>query len=252
MPPDNEPEAKANAKDSRPFLVRHGQKMAALLFWLILLGGYQIYAWRAGLTPLGAVRELAAFLSENPLGWLVFIVVYAARPLILFPATLLTIAAGFVFGAVLGVALTIVGANASAMVAYLVGRYFGGDVLEEGDGNEGFLARYTKPLRENSFETVLIMRFIFLPYDLVNYAAGFLKIRAAPFILATFLGSLPATLSFVLFGASIGVEALSGTPELDWRILGASAALFVASLALSQFFKRRRRRIDTKTPDKEA
>ncbi len=219
------------------FVVRHGRKLAALFFWIIVLGGYQIYAWQAGLAPLGAVRELAAFMSENPLGWLIFVAVYTLRPLILFPASLLTIASGFVFGPVLGTALTVVGANASAMVAYFVGRYFGGEVLE-GEG-EGVLQRYTRRMRENSFESILVMRFIYLPYDLVNYAAGFLKIRPLPFILATALGSIPGTLSFVLLGASVGVGALSGDPDFDPRVLIASAVLLVISLILSRYFKHR-------------
>lgn len=223
------------APTQMPFLVRHGQKLAALFFWAVLLGGYQIYAWRAGLTSLGAVRELASFMSENPLGWLIYVAIYTLRPLVLFPASLLTIASGFVFGAVLGTALTVVGSNASAMVAYLVGRYFGRDVLESKD--EGILQRYARRMRENSFETILVMRFVYLPYDLVNYAAGFLKVRPFPFILATALGSIPGTLSFVLLGASAG--ALSGEADFDIRILLASAILLVAGLALSQYFKRR-------------
>lgn len=231
---------KEGGTESKSFLARHWQKIAALFFWAIILGGYQIYAWQAGLSPIGAVRELADFMAANPLGWLIFLAVYALRPLVLFPATLLTLAAGFVFGPVLGVVLTIIGANTSAMVAYYVGRFFGGEVIE--DGGEGFIARNTKRLRKNSFETVLIMRFIFLPYDLVNYTAGFLRIRALPFLLATALGSLPATLSFVLFGASVGREALAGNPELDLRILAAAAALFIMSLALSRYFKYRERK----------
>ncbi len=228
---------RAGGEGSGSLLARHGQKFAALFFWILVLGGYQIYAWRAGLTPLGAVRELAAFMSGNPLGWLMFVAIYTLRPLVLFPASLLTIASGFVFGAVLGTILTVVGSNASAMVAYFIGRFFGGEVLEKKD--EGILQRYTRRMRENSFETILVMRFIYLPYDLVNYAAGFLKIRPLPFILATALGSIPGTLSFVLLGASVGIGALSGDPYFDWRILAVSATLLVAGLALSQYFKRR-------------
>ena len=58
-------------------------------------------------------------------------------------------------------------------------------------------------MRDNSFETVLIMRFIFLPYDLMNYMAGFMRIHMRAFILATTLGSIPGTISFVLLGASV-------------------------------------------------
>lgn len=224
----------------RDFVLRHRRKLAALVFWGALLVGYQIYAWQQGLTPLEAVRQLIEFMSGSLWGPLIFIAVYAVRPLILFPASLLTVAAGFVFGPVLGVILTVVASNTSASVAYLVGWYFGEGLLESGD--RGVLQRYADRLRANAFEAVLTMRFIFLPFDLVNYLAGFLRTGWVPFILATFLGSLPGTAAFVLFGASIEAGFTGGTPGLNPRILLASAAIFVVSIALSQYFKRRERR----------
>lgn len=224
----------AAPREKDPFIRRHGRRLFALAFWAALLVGYQAYAWSAGLSPLGAARSLAEFMGESPLGAVVFIIVYLARPVILFPASLLTIASGFVFGPLLGSLLTVVGSNGSAMVAYLIGRFFGDDVLEGAPGR----------LRENGFESVLVMRLIYLPYDPVSYAAGFLRVRPLPFLLATALGSIPGTLSFVLFGASVGPEALSGSPEIDWRVLVASAILLVFSLVLSRYFRRRERRRD--------
>ena len=99
------------------------------------------------------------------------------------------------------------------------------------------LQGYFDRMRKNSFETIFFMRLVFLPYDLVNYAAGFLKIRYLPFILATILGSLPGTVSFVLFGASSGLD--KGTPNFDWRIFAVSVLIFVASLLISRLLKRR-------------
>jgi len=77
-----------------------------------------------------------------------------------------------------------------------------------------------------------------LPYDLVNYAAGLLRIRRAPFLAATALGSLPGTVSFTLAGASI--ESLADGPSgIDPTALIASVAIFVASLAISWYVKKR-------------
>jgi len=249
MNPRAEKTDNATTAEARPsFLRRHGQKLVALLFWLVLLGGYQIYAIRQGLTPLEAVRGLIEFVSGSPVGALIFIAFYVARPLILFPASILTIAGGFLFGPVLGVLITILASNASATVAYLVGRFFGGGLLDAGDAAEGdakgsgLVGRYAQRLRNNSFETVLTMRFIFLPYDLVNYLSGFLKINWVPFILATALGSIPGTVAFVLFGASFEMDFGTGSMGLDPRVLVASAVIFVVSIALSRYFKRRERR----------
>ena len=90
-----------------------------------------------------------------------------------------------------------------------------------------------------STSSVLTMRFIFLPYDLVNYLAGFLKIDWKPFLLATLLGSLPGGFSFVLVGASIEGNAINEIPSLDPITLGFSVAIFISSLALSRYFKKR-------------
>lgn len=217
--------------------VRHNaQKLLVLAFWLAALGAYQWYAWRQQLGPLQVVQHLLTFLQSG-YGPLLFIALYAVRPLFLFSAVLLTVAGGFVFGPVLGVVYTIIGSNLSATVAYLIGRFFGAGLLEN-QQSAGLVQRYAERMRRNSFETVLLMRFVFLPYDLVNYLAGLLRIRWAPFILATLLGSLPGTLAFVLFGASI--QRFDGQlPRLDPRTLVASALIFVLSLGLARLLRRR-------------
>ncbi len=167
--------------------------------WCGLLLGYQWYAWRQDLSTLEAVQHLIDFMSSGLAGPLIYVVFYALRPLVLFPASLLTWAAGFVFGPVLGLLFTVLGSNISASVAYLAGRYFGGSFQNTGYTLQGYAER----LHGNSFESVLIMRLIFVPFDAVNYAVGLLHVRYRPFILATILGSLPGTTAFVLFGASM-------------------------------------------------
>jgi uncharacterized membrane protein YdjX (TVP38/TMEM64 family) len=96
-------------------------------------------------------------------------------------------------------------------------------------------------MRNNSFETVLIMRFIFLPYDLVNYLAGILRIDWKAFILATILGSIPGTIAFVSFGASIDIKELAAgkTPEFNPWVLGFGLVILLVSLAISRYFKKR-------------
>ncbi len=42
------------------------------------------------------------------------------------------------------------------------------------DGLNNLIQRYTQRMRENSFETVMSIHFIFLPYDAVSYLMGHL------------------------------------------------------------------------------
>jgi len=146
-------------------------------------------------------------------------------------------AGGFVFGPVLGVVYTIIASNISSTIAFFVGSFFGKDLLQD-DESDNLIQRYSRRMRENSFETVMIMRFIFLPYDAVSYLAGFLTIKYWPFILATALGSVPGTIAFVGFGASI--ESFTGiVPTINPLTFGISAGIFIISLILARVFRKR-------------
>ena len=228
-----------NTRDSknRPWLRRNVKKLAAFLFWVAVLIGYQVYIKSSGLTAIQVMQQFLGLMSSKYVGPIIYILLYSIRPLIFFPTTILTLAGGFIFGPLLGVLYTVIASNISATVAFFVGKYFGLGFFKEGSTNN-LVRRYAERLRQNSFTTVLVMRLIFLPYDLVNYFAGFLRIRWAPFILATFLGSIPGTIAFVLAGASFE-RFEGGVPQLNPTTLAASILIFIGSLVLSRMIKKR-------------
>ena len=226
------------------FWQRHWTKGIALVFWLIVLGSYYWYTRQNHLTLADSVKTIATLLTDSLFGPLLYIVLYAIRPLLFFPATVLTLLGGFLFGPI-GILFTIVGSNASAMVTFGIGWFFGQDVLDDREGT-GVIQRYAQRMRENSFETVLIMRLIFLPYDLVNYASGFLKINWQAFLAATAIGSVPGTVSFVLFGASFGTltELLAGNIQLNPVTVISSILIIGISIALSRYIKKREAHVE--------
>lgn len=237
METKSESVAPSASRNLMNWLRRHRQQLVAAVTWLGLLASYFGYTWVNHLSPFDVASRLPATLNATYWGPLIYVVLYVVRPFIFFPSTVLTILGGFVFGPVLGVAYTVIASNASTALAYLLGRFFGKGLIPD-QGSAHWIGRYTARLRERSFETVLIMRFIFLPYDLVTYAAGFLRIQFWPFMLATALGSIPGTLAFVGFGASI--ERFDGSlPALNPMILLVSFALLAISLLLAYGFRRR-------------
>lgn len=223
---------------------RHWQKIAAATIWIAMITALVLYMRADELTLSELFLAGMQWVQDNPFAPLAYIIIYALRPLTLFSSVLLTLAGGFLFGPVWGVVYTVIGANLSATVAFFIGRYFGRGVLDD-DGSSGWMQRYARRMRENSFETVLIMRFIFLPYDLVNYLSGFLRIGYWSFLAATVIGSIPGTIAFVFVGASLSATEITNMfltgelPTLDWRLLAISATMFVVSIALSRYFKRR-------------
>lgn len=220
------------------WIAQHWQKVAAGMLWALLLAAYAAYAMINDLGPLDAGRAIVDLVQGSTFGPLIFILVYALRPLIFFSAAVLTLVGGFLFGPTWGIVFVVIGSNLSAMVAYTVGRYFGQGLLDD-EESTGILQRYANGMRNNSFETIMIMRFIFLPYDLVNYMGGLLRIDWKAFLLATALGSIPGTIAFVLAGASLDWSAGGGLPTVKPWVLVTSAVVFVSSIALSRIYKRR-------------
>lgn len=210
--------------------------IAVGVLWLGLIAGYQVWAIRSGTSPSDAAGRLVDAV-DGSVGIVIFLVLYLVRPLVLFPATGLTVAAGFVFGPWLGLAVVIVAANASAMLTYAVGRWFGRRAGTSTPG-DGRMARYRARLHERTFETVLIMRLVLVPYDVVSYLAGVLRVAPLPFLAGTAVGSIPGTVAFVLFGASI--EKFDGAvPSINPWMLVASVALLGVSLILVKVVRRR-------------
>ncbi|RRR69277.1 MAG: TVP38/TMEM64 family protein [Candidatus Viridilinea halotolerans] len=225
-------------------LVRHWQAFVAALIWLGL--GCMVVAY-ALLTASGPqqVANDVVYLLRGPLGPLFYLIIYSLRPLTFFPAGVLTILGGSLWGTAWGMFFAVLGSNMSASLAYLFGRAFGHGMLPSSAQNgptARVVKRYTVRLWANAFPTILFMRMIYIPYDIVNYLAGFLRVPFRPFLLATFLGALPGTFSFVLAGAALDIDdILAGNFQAStinpWT-LAASVVLLVVGIAVARWLRR--------------
>lgn len=224
---------------NQSFFQKHGIKLIAALFWLTIVAVSWWTIQKNSLSPETIAENIVALLSGSLLGPLIYIGIYWLRPLIFFPSTILTALGGFLFGPI-GILYTIIGGNGSAMVAYTVGRFFGEDTLD-GQSDSTLMQKYATRMRENSFETILILRLILLPYDLVNYFSGLLKINWLPFLLATAIGSIPGTISVTLLGNSFGTleQLMQGEFALSPFALIGSVLFIIISILLSRYFKQR-------------
>lgn len=208
-----------------------------LALWAALIVGYVLYSRDRGLSAVEAAEELRSLLADHWWGVPLFVAVYVLRPVILFPASVLTVLAGLAFGVWWGVALTVVASNLSTAANYGVGRYFASaSHLEERSGAlGGAIGRAV----ERPFETTLIMRMVALPFDAVGYLAGFARLRFWPFLSGSAIGTIVGTVAFVAFGASI--ESLDeGTPSFDLRLVALSVGLTLAGVLAARWLRSRR------------
>ena len=150
-------------------------------------------------------------------------------------AVWLTIAGGFLFGAVLGTALAVGAATAGAVLVFLLARrIFGAEALARLGPTAAKLAA---GIRRDAASYLLVLRLVPLfPFFLVNLVPAFVGVRLPVFALTTLVGIMPATAVFALAGAGLGeVLAAGGDFELSRvltpTILGALVGLAALSLA---------------------
>lgn len=149
---------------------------------------------------------------------LVYIIAYTIRPLIFFPASVLSIAGGLAFGAWMGTLYTIIGATLGAALSFIVAKTVGKSLVKkQWTGNA---AKIQTQMEQNGFLYVLLFRLIpVINFDLISYLAAIAKVRFVSFALATLIGIIPGTFAYNFLGSSF----VSGNPQ----IIAAAVAVFI-------------------------
>ena len=202
--------------------------------WISLFVLALVLWWRSGIALTAIPKLLEHWLTDVGLlkAALIYVVIYAVRPLILFPATLLTVASGLIFGPWVGTLFTIIGENASANFGFTLVRWFGRKTVEA--HSTEWLSQWDQKLKNNGLVAVMTMRLLMLPFDGVNFGCGLTAIRHRDYAIGTFIGILPSLIGFVLLG---GVAA-SGVQNRA-LILGLSALFMLFGFATAHYLKRR-------------
>ncbi|MCS6892677.1 MAG: VTT domain-containing protein [Rhodovarius sp.] len=149
-------------------------------------------------------------------------------------AVFLTLAGGFLFGALWGTLLTVAGATAGATLLYLLARAILGEHSLDrlGPGAQALAIA----LRRNAASYLLALRLApVFPFFLVNLVAAIVGVRLATYVVTTAVGILPATAVFSLAGAGLEELLAAGEPLDPARLLSPpilAALLGLAALAL--------------------
>jgi len=127
------------------------------------------------------------------------------------PAYLITAANGIIFGVFWGVVISLIGALLGALVSYSITRWFYKNYATRFLKNTSIAVYIEKISSAHGFKVILILRLIpIISFDLISFAAGASTIKTSHFLLATFIGMLPATIVYTVLGNSVGgIEKLS-------------------------------------------
>ncbi|MBV9861177.1 MAG: TVP38/TMEM64 family protein [Alphaproteobacteria bacterium] len=180
--------------------------------------GFVAFGGRHYLT-LAALAEnrdwLAATIARaGAMAPVLFVLGYAALTALSVPgATVMTIAAGLLFGTWLGTLCAIVGASAGATAVFLAARA-GLAGLAERAGPR--VQRLEAGFRADALSYLLVLRLVPLfPFWLVNLVAGISGMRLSIYVLATVVGIVPGTFVYASLGNGLGgVIAQGRNPDL--------------------------------------
>jgi uncharacterized membrane protein YdjX (TVP38/TMEM64 family) len=178
-------------------------------------------------------------------GLAVFAGAYVLATLLFLPGLILTLAGGFTFGLLWGTIGVSIGSTVGAAAAFLLGRTLLRDAIERKVSTSPRFAEIDRAVGQHGAKIVLLVRLSPLfPFNLTNYAFGLTKVRFWPYVLASWVGMLPATVMYVYLGsaASSFAEILAGSyePGIAQQVLVGVG--LIATLVVTVFVTRLARR----------
>jgi uncharacterized membrane protein YdjX (TVP38/TMEM64 family) len=186
--------------------------LVAVAIWVPLPTAVQLRDWAESVGPW------------FPLAFLLAHIVVTVVPV---PRTAFTLAAGLLFGPVLGAVIAVVASTGSAVLAVLLVRAAGWQLNRL--IRHRAVHRVDQRLRQRGWVAILSLRLIpVVPFSALNYAAGASAVRMLPYTLATLAGLLPGTAAVVILG-----DALAGHPSpLLYLVSVCTGALGLTGLLL--------------------
>lgn len=181
---------------------------------------------------LGTLREWIR--SLGALGPAVFVGLYVLGVVAGIPGSALTVAAGGLFGSVLGVILVSLASTIGASFSFLIARYFARDAVAGWLSKREKFKKLDGMTEEQGAIIVAVLRLIpIFPFNLLNYGFGLTRIPFWTYVFWSWLCMLPGTVLYV-----VGVDAviqLIIQRKVPWILFGVIAGVGVLLAVLVNF-----------------
>jgi uncharacterized membrane protein YdjX (TVP38/TMEM64 family) len=199
------------------------------------------------LLPIAAwLRSFSAWAGNlGPLGFVLFVAVYALATVLFLPGWPLTVGAGFTFGLVIGTAAVSLGSILGASLAFLIARFFARGAIESMTAKNEKFRSIDRAIGAEGWKIVFLLRLSpIIPFNLSNYFYGITAVKFWPYFFASWIGMFPGTVLYVYLGSigKAGIEASSAGHQRsagEWIVL---AVGLLATLAVTIWVTRIARR----------
>lgn len=201
--------------------------------------------WLKGLNPL----QLQGWLRSTGV-WapLFYILLYTIATVLVLPSTPLNLLGGALFGPWFGTLWTSAGAMLAAIVTFAFTRTIGRKAIAR--KLSGRWQTLDTEVQRGGLPYMIAIRLVpFMPYGLLNFAAGLTSVSYRDYLLGTLVGTTPGLLPYVLLGSS-GLRALRTGDLLP--LVGALALTGLLIGGSTWYRQRRSRRAKTIPPASQA
>ncbi len=186
---------------------------------------------------LGELRDW--IVSLGYWGPLVFILLYAVAVIAAIPGSAITVAAGALFGSILGVILVSIASVLGASLSFLIARYFARDAVSNWLSKNERFKRLDQLTERHGAIIVALTRLVpIFPFNLLNYGFGLTAVPFWTYVFWSWLCMLPGTVLYV-----VGADALTkgiARGEVPWTLI---SALVVAAGVLTILVRYARKRL---------
>jgi len=216
------------------------RRLLPLLLLFVVAVGLFFYFDLGQLISLEALarhREwLRAQVAAHPLMTLLaYLLLYIVVVVLSLPvATVMTVAGGFLFGALPGGLYALIGATIGATLLFLIAKTsLGDDLLRRAGGGIKMMQR---GFAAGAWSYMFVLRLVPLfPFFLVNLAPAFLGVPLRIYLVATLFGMMPGVFVYALAGSGIGSvldqgEAISLAGVMTPTMIGALVGLGLLAL----------------------
>ena len=205
-----------------------------------------IVAWWVGRDLAPRMLDVVSRIRDmGPAAPVAFIAIYVAAVVAAFPASILTIAAGAVFGLLPGALYAFVGALMGSTAAFLLARYAFRDLVARRLATRPRFGAVERAVSAEGRRIVFLLRLSpLVPFNLLNYALGVTTIPAVDYVIAS-AGMVPGTLLYAYGGKVTGEAiALAGQAQVPKNasyyalLLGGLAATVAATAVATRAARR--------------
>jgi uncharacterized membrane protein YdjX (TVP38/TMEM64 family) len=178
-------------------------------------------------------------------GPIVFIAGYAVAVVAFVPGSIMTLAAGAIFGLVQGVIYVFTAAVIGSCAAFLVSRYLARRWVEQRLADNPKFAAIDRAVAREGRKIIVLLRLSPLfPFNLLNYALGLTKVSFVDYAVAA-VGMLPGTILYVYYGklaGDVAAHARGAAPERGQEYYAVIAIGFVATVVVATIVGRMARK----------